>query len=37
MEIEWKDILGYEGKYRVSAKGEVYSEISGKILKQFYL
>ena len=36
MEIEWKDILGYEGKYRVSTKGEVYSEISGKILKQFY-
>ena len=36
MEIEWKDILGYEGKYQVSTKGEVYSEISGKILKQFY-
>ena len=36
MEIEWKDILGYEGKYRVSTNGEIYSEISGKILKQFY-
>ena len=36
MRIEWKDILGYEGKYRVSTSGEIYSEISGKILKQFY-
>lgn len=33
---EWKDIIGYEGLYRVSTAGEVYSIRSKKNLKQFY-
>ena len=33
---EWKDIVGYENLYRVNNKGEVYSLISNKILKQFW-
>lgn len=33
---EWKDIIGYEGLYRVSTSGEVYSMQSKKNLKQFY-
>lgn len=30
----WKDILGYEGFYKVSNKGEVYSLLSNKKLSQ---
>mgnify|MGYP003571530064 CR=1 FL=1 len=33
MEI-WKDIDGFNGVYRVSNEGRVYSNLSGKILKQ---
>lgn len=29
----WKDVAGYEGRYKVSNKGRVKSLISGKILK----
>lgn len=32
---EWKDIVGYEGLYRVNRNGEIYSLISDRILKQF--
>ncbi len=31
----WKDIPGYEGLYRVSDKGRVYSIVTKKILKHF--
>lgn len=34
-EIEWKDVIGYEGLYRVNNHGEIYSLISNRILKQF--
>ena len=34
-EIEWKDVKGYEGLYRVNNHGEIYSLISNRILKQF--
>jgi hypothetical protein len=30
---EWRDVLGYEGMYKVSNTGEVYSEHSGRLLK----
>lgn len=30
---EYKDIRGYEGKYRVSNTGKIYSTHSGKVLK----
>ena len=29
---EWKDIIGYEGRYRVSSFGKIYSSISNKLL-----
>ena len=32
MEI-WKDIDGYEGRYRISNKGNIYSYLSKKIMK----
>lgn len=31
--VEWKDIEGYEGKYRISSRGEVFSIRTNKILK----
>ncbi len=31
--IEWKDIVGYEGLYKISNDGQVYSLISNKYLK----
>ena len=31
---EWKDIEGYEGLYKVSNLGRIYSTISGKVLKK---
>lgn len=31
----WKDIDGYEGLYKVSNKGRVYSHISNKVLKRY--
>lgn len=30
MNKEWRDIKGYEGLYKVSSNGEIYSLISGK-------
>lgn len=36
MKEEWKDIVGYEGKYRVSNTGKVYSVISNKVLTPAY-
>lgn len=30
---KWKDIKGYEGRYKVSSNGRVYSLLSNKILK----
>jgi len=30
----WKDIIGYENRYKVSNKGRIYSMVSNKILKQ---
>lgn len=33
MEI-WKDIKGYEGRYKVSTQGRVYSYLNYKIIKQ---
>ena len=32
-EIEWRDVKAYEGLYRVSSDGQVFSARSGKILK----
>ena len=32
MKEEWREVKGYEGLYRVSSNGEVYSVKSGKIL-----
>ena len=34
MKEVWKDIIGYEGLYKISNWGRVYSLISGKELKQ---
>lgn len=34
MEEEWKDIEGFEGLYRVSNKGRIFSVRNNKILKQ---
>jgi len=34
MSIEWRDIAGYEGRYRVSSMGAVFSCLSGKELAQ---
>lgn len=34
MEIIWKDIKGYEGLYKISNTGEIYSIISNKILRK---
>lgn len=31
----WKDIKGYEGLYKVSNKGRVYSHVSNKVLKRY--
>lgn len=31
--IEWKDVVGYEGIYKVSSNGEIFSVISGKNLR----
>lgn len=33
MEIEWKDIPGTEGRYKVNQLGQVFSNTTGKILK----
>lgn len=33
---EWKDVVGYEGKYQVSSLGRVKSTIKGKILSQYF-
>lgn len=33
MPESWRDVLGYEGRYRVSDMGRVYSVISGKVMK----
>ena len=30
MDKEWRDIKGYEGLYKISSNGEIYSLISGK-------
>ena len=30
---EWKSIKGYEGRYKISSNGKVYSLISNKELK----
>ena len=30
LEKEWRDIKGYEGLYKISSKGDIYSLISGK-------
>lgn len=30
----WKDVMGYEGSYKISNKGEIYSCKSNKILKK---
>lgn len=32
--IEWKDIAGYEGLYRVSNKGRVFSSRKGAVMKK---
>lgn len=34
--VEWKDISGYEGLYRVSTNGDIYSVRYNKNLKPFY-
>ena len=31
--IEWRDVVGYEGLYQISNKGDVRNTITGKILK----
>ena len=36
-EVEWRDIPGYEGRYRVSNDGRIYSLISSLVMKQFKL
>lgn len=28
----WKDVIGYEGRYKISEKGEIKSFITGKEL-----
>ena len=33
MEEIWKDVIGYEGLYKINNKGELYSFISKKIIK----
>lgn len=32
---QWKDVVGYEGKYRVSSYGRVYSLLTNKMRKLF--
>ena len=34
--LEWKDIVGYEGAYKVSSNGDIYSMVSHKIRKTFF-
>ena len=34
-EPKWRDVIGYEGLYKISNEGEVYSLVSKKILKSF--
>ena len=29
--LDWKDIVGFEGKYRISRNGEIYNATNGKI------
>ena len=36
MEI-WKDVVGYEGKYLVSSEGNVYSLLTGQMLKNVFV
>lgn len=33
--LEWKDVKGYEGRYRISNYGDVYSLLSSKLLITF--
>ena len=30
MDKEWRDIKGYEGLYKISSNGDIYSVIRGK-------
>lgn len=32
--VEWRDVVGYEGRYRVSSEGEVLSLYSGEMMSQ---
>lgn len=32
-EVNWKDVVGYEGRYQVSSNGDVYSLITNKFMK----
>lgn len=34
--LEWKDIVGYEGAYKVSSNGDIYSMVSHKVRKTFF-
>lgn len=31
---EWRPVIGFEGKYRISNVGNIYSELTGKMLKK---
>ena len=33
---EWRDVVGYEGKYKVSEDGDIYSLLTNKVLRTNY-
>lgn len=35
MKEEWKDIVGYEGKYQISNEGRVFSTVNNKIIQSY--